>query len=31
VVEHRQRVRVDGRQLVVSNLDKVLFPEVGFT
>jgi bifunctional non-homologous end joining protein LigD len=28
---NRQRVRVDGRQLVVSNLDKVLFPEVGFT
>ena len=27
----RQRVRVDGRQLVVSNLDKVLFPEVSFT
>jgi bifunctional non-homologous end joining protein LigD len=31
VVEHRQRVRVDGRQLTVSNLDKVLFPDVGFT
>lgn len=27
----RQRVRVDGRQLEVSNLDKVLFPEVSFT
>ena len=27
----RQRVRVDGRQLVVSNLDKVLFPDVSFT
>src|SRR4051812_50070418 len=27
----RQRVRVDGRQLTVSNLDKVLFPDVGFT
>ena len=26
VVEHRQRVRVDGRQLTVSNLD---IPEVG--
>ena len=28
---NRQRVRVDGRQLVVSNLDKVLFPDLGFT
>ena len=28
---NRQRVRVDGRQLSVSNLDKVLFPEVSFT
>jgi bifunctional non-homologous end joining protein LigD len=27
----RQLVRVDGRQLHVSNLDKVLFPEVSFT
>jgi bifunctional non-homologous end joining protein LigD len=27
----RQRVSIDGRQLEVSNLDKVLFPEVGFT
>lgn len=27
----RQRVRVDGRQLTVSNLDKVLFPDVSFT
>jgi bifunctional non-homologous end joining protein LigD len=27
----RQRVEIDGRQLQVSNLDKVLFPEVGFT
>jgi bifunctional non-homologous end joining protein LigD len=27
----RQRVRVEGRQLSVSNLDKVLFPEVSFT
>ena len=27
----RQRVRVDGRQLQVSNLDKVLFPEVSFS
>jgi bifunctional non-homologous end joining protein LigD len=27
----RQRVQIDGRQLEVSNLDKVLFPEVGFT
>jgi bifunctional non-homologous end joining protein LigD len=27
----RQRVRVDGRQLEVSNLEKVLFPEVSFT
>jgi bifunctional non-homologous end joining protein LigD len=30
-VVSRQRVRVDGRQLTVSNLDKVLFPDVGFT
>ena len=28
---NRQRVRVDGRQLTVSNLDKVLFPDVSFT
>jgi bifunctional non-homologous end joining protein LigD len=27
----RQRVRVEGRQLSVSNLDKVLFPEISFT
>ncbi|MCW2675432.1 MAG: polymerase LigD, polymerase domain [Modestobacter sp.] len=27
----RQRVHIDGRQLEVSNLDKVLFPDVGFT
>ena len=27
----RQRVHIDGRQLEVSNLDKVLFPEIGFT
>jgi bifunctional non-homologous end joining protein LigD len=27
----RQRVEIDGRQLQVSNLEKVLFPEVGFT
>ncbi|MPQ96984.1 ATP-dependent DNA ligase [Modestobacter sp. I12A-02628] len=27
----RQRVQVEGRQLEVSNLDKVLFGEVGFT
>ncbi|MGY1637452.1 non-homologous end-joining DNA ligase [Geodermatophilus sp. SYSU D00742] len=27
----RQLVRVDGRQLTVSNLEKVLFPEVSFT
>ncbi|GAA4753141.1 non-homologous end-joining DNA ligase [Modestobacter marinus] len=27
----RQRVQIEGRQLEVSNLDKVLFPEVGFT
>jgi bifunctional non-homologous end joining protein LigD len=27
----RQRVEIDGRQLSVSNLEKVLFPEVGFT
>ncbi|MCW2695512.1 MAG: polymerase LigD, polymerase domain, partial [Modestobacter sp.] len=26
-----QRVHIEGRQLEVSNLDKVLFPEVGFT
>jgi bifunctional non-homologous end joining protein LigD len=30
-VEQRQRVRIEGRQLTVSNLDKVLFPDVGFT
>jgi bifunctional non-homologous end joining protein LigD len=24
-------VHIEGRQLEVSNLDKVLFPEVGFT
>ena len=27
----KQRVEIDGRTLSVSNLDKVLFPEVGFT
>jgi bifunctional non-homologous end joining protein LigD len=27
----RQRVQIEGRQLEVSNLDKVLFPEVAFT
>jgi bifunctional non-homologous end joining protein LigD len=27
----RQRVEIDGRQLQVSNLEKVLFPEVGVT
>jgi bifunctional non-homologous end joining protein LigD len=27
----RQRVEIDGRQLQVSNLEKVLFPEAGFT
>ena len=27
----RQRVHIEGRQLEVSNLDKVLFPEVAFT
>ena len=27
----RQRVRVDGRQLTVTNLDKVLYPDVSFT
>ncbi|WP_309229993.1 MULTISPECIES: non-homologous end-joining DNA ligase [unclassified Blastococcus] len=27
----KQRVEIDGRTLGVSNLDKVLFPEVGFT
>ena len=27
----RQRVQIEGRQLEVSNLDKVLFPEVSFT
>ncbi|SMO94490.1 bifunctional non-homologous end joining protein LigD [Geodermatophilus aquaeductus] len=27
----KQRVRVEGRQLSVSNLEKVLFPEVSFT
>ncbi|MCV2487941.1 non-homologous end-joining DNA ligase [Geodermatophilus sp. YIM 151500] len=27
----RQRVAIEGRTLQVSNLDKVLFPEVGFT
>ncbi len=30
-MSRRQRVRVDGRQLEVSNLEKVLFPEVSFT
>jgi len=27
----KQRVEIDGRTLSVSNLEKVLFPEVGFT
>ncbi|MBO4205049.1 non-homologous end-joining DNA ligase [Micromonospora echinofusca] len=27
----KTRVEVEGRELVLSNLDKVLFPEVGFT
>jgi bifunctional non-homologous end joining protein LigD len=27
----RQRVHIDGRELTVSNLEKVLFPDVGFT
>lgn len=27
----KRTVEIDGRQLVVSNLDKVLYPEVGFT
>ncbi len=27
----KQRVEIDGRTLAVSNLEKVLFPEVGFT
>jgi bifunctional non-homologous end joining protein LigD len=27
----RQRVEIDGRQLQVSNLEKVLFPDTGFT
>jgi bifunctional non-homologous end joining protein LigD len=31
VAVSRQLVRVDGRQLHVSNLEKVLFPEVSFT
>jgi hypothetical protein len=31
IMEQRQRVRIEGRQLTVSNLDKVLFPDVGFT
>jgi bifunctional non-homologous end joining protein LigD len=30
-VSAKQRVEVDGRTLQVSNLEKVLFPEVGFT
>src|SRR4051812_50186602 len=28
---NRRRVRVDGRQLTVTNLEKVLFPDVSFT
>jgi bifunctional non-homologous end joining protein LigD len=31
VTPKKQRVEVDGRTLSVSNLEKVLFPEVGFT
>ncbi|MBX6723670.1 MAG: ATP-dependent DNA ligase, partial [Dactylosporangium sp.] len=27
----RMRVRVDGREVELSNLDKVLYPAVGFT
>ena len=29
--EQRVRVAIDGRELELSNLDKVLYPEVGFT
>jgi bifunctional non-homologous end joining protein LigD len=29
--EQRQVIEVDGRQLTVSNLDKVLYPEAGFS
>lgn len=29
--ENRSTVEVDGRRLQVSNLDKVLYPETGFT
>ena len=28
---HESRIRMGGRELTVSNLDKVLFPETGFT
>jgi bifunctional non-homologous end joining protein LigD len=31
MTQSRQRVSIDGRELTVSNLDKVLFPEVSFT
>jgi bifunctional non-homologous end joining protein LigD len=31
VVEKKVQVRVDGQSLALSNLDKVLYPEVGFT
>ncbi len=26
----RQKVEIEGRELTVSNLDKVLYPEAGF-
>jgi bifunctional non-homologous end joining protein LigD len=30
-MENRVTVRVDGRRLSLSNLDKTLYPECGFT
>ncbi|HLT09923.1 MAG TPA: ATP-dependent DNA ligase, partial [Micromonosporaceae bacterium] len=31
MADNRIRVRVDGRSLELSNLDKVLYPAVGYT
>ncbi|MET3809965.1 ATP-dependent DNA ligase [Arthrobacter sp. UYEF3] len=31
MAESRKRVRVDGRELVVTNLDKIMYPETGTT
>lgn len=31
MADRRQRVRVDGRELVLTNLDKVMYPETGTT